>query len=165
MEFNLDFLKEKGEALKNFITKKDDDDEKEEKSSVEKLLDFQKAKEEAVITESQKDVINTDDTGETQKIEEILKKESQEKEEDTKEKDLEDKLADIEKVISAFSNQTNLSSKSGSPFVSSSNINKAYDFQKDFTKELVQPYIESPSTSNKDRIELLISSLKKQNLI
>ena len=80
-------------------------------------------------------------------------------------KDLEDKLADIEKVISTFSEQTNLSSRSGDPFIAAKDINKAYDFTKDFTKELVQPFIETPSSSNKDRIELLIDSLKKQNLI
>ena len=159
----LDFLEEKGDALKDFAnkTKKDED----EKSSVEKLLDFQKAKDEAVITETQKNVMDTDDTGETESIEQILETESAKKEEDSKERDLEDKLADIEKVISTFSEQTNLSSKSGDPFIAAKDINKAYDFTKDFTKELVQPFIETPSTSNKDRIELLIDSLKKQNLI
>ena len=39
----LEFLKEKGNALKNFLDK--DDDEKEEtKSAVEELIEFQKAK-------------------------------------------------------------------------------------------------------------------------
>ena len=62
----LDFLEEKGDAIKDFAnkTKKDED----EKSSVEKLLDFQKAKDEAVITDTQKNVMDTDDTSETERL-------------------------------------------------------------------------------------------------
>tara|TARA_R100001509_G_C4797651_1_gene191953 strand:- start:230 stop:715 length:486 start_codon:yes stop_codon:yes gene_type:complete len=160
----LEFLKEKGEALKNFLDK--DEEEKEETSSVEKLLDFQKAKEDSDIsmTSEQKQVANTDDTSETESIEQILKDESSKKEEEGKEKDLDEKLKDIEKVISAFGNQTPLSTSSKTPFTKDLNLNKPIDFSTTIAKGYVTPMI-SPSTSQDDRIALLYENLKKQNLI
>ena len=159
----LEFLKEKGEALKNFLDK---DDEKEEKSSVEKLLDFQEAKKEAdsALTKEQKQIQSTDDTSETESIEEILKTESTKKEEKSKEKDLDEKLADIEKVISTFGNQTNLGTTSD-PFKGTKfELNKPIDFQTKVAQNYIAPYLQQP-TSQDDRIKLLFESLKKQNLI
>jgi len=67
----LEFLREKGEALKNFLDK---DEEKKEKSSVEKLIDFQEAKKEAdeAISKEDKKIQSMDDTSETESIEQIL---------------------------------------------------------------------------------------------
>jgi len=160
----LEFLKEKGEALKNFLD--DDEKEKEEKSSVEKLLDFQEAKKEAdkALTEEDKKIQTIDDTGETKKVEQILEEESAKKEAESKEKDLDDKLADIEKVISTFGSETNLGTTSN-PFKGTKfELNKPIDFQTQVAKNYIAPYLQQP-TSQGDRIALLFESLKKQNLI
>ena len=158
-----EFLREKGEALKNFLDK---DDEKEEKSSVEKLLDFQEAKKEAdsALTKEQKQIQSTDDTSETESIEEILNTESAKKEEKSKEKDLDEKLADIEKVISTFGNQTDLGTTSD-PFKGTKfELNKPIDFQTKVATNYIAPYLKQ-QTSQDDRIALLFENLKKQNLI
>lgn len=155
----LEFLREKGQALKNFLDK---DDEREEK-----LKDFQEAKEAADIALSDEDkkIQSTEDTTETKSIEEILKKESEKKEEEGKEKELDEKLADIEKVISTFGSKTNLSSSTEDPFKGTRfQLNKPIDFQTQMVKSYVAPYLQQP-TSQGDRIKLLFESLKKQNLI
>ena len=160
----LEFLREKGEALKNFLDK---DDEKEEKSSVEKLIDFQEAKEAAdiALSEEDKKIQSMDDTGETESIEQILSKESAKKEEEGKEKELDEKLADIEKVISKFGSQTNLSSSTDDPFKGTKfSLNKPIDFNTQVAKNYIAPYLKQP-TSQDDRIKLLFENLKKQNLI
>ena len=160
----LEFLKEKGEALKNFLDK--DDKEKEEKSSVEKLIDFQEAKEAAdkALSEEDKKIQSTDDTSETESIEQILEEESAKKEEKSKEKDLDDKLADIEKVISTFGSQQNLG-LTQDPFKGTKfQLNKPIDFQTKVAQNYIAPYLQQP-TSQGDRIKLLFESLKKQNLI
>ena len=159
----LEFLKEKGEALKNFLDK---DDEKEEKSSVEKLIDFQEAKKAAdeALSEEDKKIQSIEDTSETESIEQILEEESARKEEKSKEKDLDEKLADIEKVISTFGNQTNLGTTSD-PFKGTKfELNKPIDFQTKVAQNYIAPYLQQP-TSQGDRIKLLFESLKKQNLI
>ena len=161
----LEFLKEKGEALKNFLDK-DDDEEKKEKSSVEKLIDFQEAKEAAdkALSEEDKKIQSMDDTSETQSIEQILEEESAKKEEKSKEKDLDEKLADIEKVISTFGNKTNLGTATD-PFKGTKfELNKPIDFQTKVASNYIAPYLQQP-TSQGDRIALLFESLKKQNLI
>ena len=160
----LEFLREKGEALKNFLDK--DKEEKEEKSSVEKLIDFQEAKKAADIALSEEDKKNQtiDDTGETKKVEQILEEQSAKKEEESKEKDLNDKLADIEKVISTFGEQRNLGTTSD-PFKGTKfELNKPIDFQTKVAQNYIAPYLQQP-TSQGDRIKLLFESLKKQNLI
>tara|TARA_A100001515_G_scaffold136459_1_gene128235 strand:- start:203 stop:688 length:486 start_codon:yes stop_codon:yes gene_type:complete len=160
----LEFLREKGEALKNFLDK--DKEEKEEKSSVEKLIDFQEAKKAADIALSEEDKKNQtiDDTGETKKVEQILEEESAKKEAESKEKDLDDKLADIEKVISTFGEQRNLGTTSD-PFKGTKfELNKPIDFQTKVAQNYIAPYLQQP-TSQGDRIALLFESLKKQNLI
>ena len=162
----LEFLREKGEALKNFLDK-DKKEEKEEKSSVKKLTDFQEAKEAAdiVLSDEQKQIQEMDDTGETESIEQILEKESARKEEKSKEKDLDEKLADIEKVISTFGNQTNLSSTTKDPFKGTKfQLNKPIDFQTKVATNYIAPYLKQ-QTSQDDRIALLFENLKKQNLI
>tara|TARA_Y100000004_G_scaffold72926_1_gene81902 strand:- start:147 stop:632 length:486 start_codon:yes stop_codon:yes gene_type:complete len=160
----LEFLKEKGEALKNFLDK--DDKEKEEKSSVEKLIDFQEAKKAAdiALSEEDKKIQSIEDTEETESIEKILSEESAKKETENKEKDLEDKLKDIEKVISTFGSQKSLGSTKD-PFRGTSfSLNKPIDFSTQVAKNYVAPYLQQP-TSQDDRIALLFENLKKQNLI
>ena len=147
----LEFLREKGEALKNFLDKdKEEKEEKEEKSSVEKLIDKKNQ--------------TIDDTGETKKVEQILEEESAKKEAESKEKDLDDKLADIEKVISTFGEQTDLGTPSD-PFKDTKfELNKPINFQTKVAQNYIAPYLQQP-TSQGDRIKLLFESLKKQNLI
>ena len=164
--FDLDKLKEKATALAN-VFKKDDEEEKDERSSVKKLTDFQKAKEVAdmVSNEEDKKIASIDDTGETKSIEQILEDESAKKEEKSKEKDLDEKLADIEKVISTFTEEKPLGTGKD-PFSKSTtfDLNKPIDFSKSIAKTYVQPFIQQPS-SQKDRVALLYESLRKQNLI
>jgi len=158
-----EFLREKGEALKNFLDK---DDEKKEKSSVEKLIDFQEAKKEAdeALSKEDKKIQSMEDTSETESIEQILADESAKKEEKSKEKDLDEKLADIEKVISTFGNQTDLGTTSD-PFKGTKfELNKPIDFQTKVATNYIAPYLKQ-QTSQDDRIALLFENLKKQNLI
>ena len=109
---------------------------------------------------------NPKDLPGTESIEEILKAESAKKEEEGKEKQLDEKLADIEKVLDKFSEQTPLGTGQ-SPFrdtVSSLDLNKPIDFQKIMATDYVKPFITQQSSSPKDRIALLYEELKKQGL-
>jgi len=165
--FDLDKLKEKATALANVFKKDDEEEEKDERSSVEKLTDFQKAKEVADMasSEEEKKIASMDDTGETESIEQILEKESARKEKESEEKSLDEKLADIEKVIGAFTEETPLGTGKD-PFDKSTtfDLNKPIDFSKSIAKTYVQPFIQQPS-SQKDRVALLYESLRKQKLI
>ena len=165
MAFNLEeFLKEKSTALQNFLKK--DDQEEEERSSVKQLTDFQKAKEAAdkALSEEDKKIQSMEDTTETESIEQILEEQSQKEKEKSKEKDLEEKLADIEKVISTFGEKTNLGTGSD-PFKGTRfSLNKPIDFQTKLVQNYMGPLITQPSSQD-DRIKLLFENLKKQNLI
>ena len=161
----LEFLKEKGNALKNFLDK--DDDEKEEtKSAVEELIEFQKAKKESVeeMTDEQKKLATTEDIEkETKSVEQILKEAEDKKKEEKTEKNLEDKLSDIEKVISTFSSKP--LGPSTDPFANTKfQLNKPIDFQQKVATNYIAPFMQQPSVQG-DRIKLLFESLKKQNLI
>jgi hypothetical protein len=160
-----EFLREKGEALKNFLNK--DEDEKKEKDQeaiVDKTVKVFEAKEDYKPTKEQEELGKTEDTDEMETIKDVLKKEEKEKEE-KKEKGLDEKLADIEKVISTFGETTDLSSKTSDPFSRTSlSLNKPIDFSTTVAKNYVTPYLQQP-TSQGDRIKLLFESLKKQNLI
>jgi len=79
---------------------------------------------------------------------------------------IDEKLADIEKVLDKFSEQTPLGTGQ-SPFrdtVSSLDLNKPIDFQKIMATDYVKPFITQQTTSPKDRIALLYEELKKQGL-
>ena len=160
MEFNLDFLKKKGDALKDFgNTDEEDKDERSSEKSVLAAIEKQKEK------NKDKEVIDSDE--ESADIENIIRESKDKKEEEKKEKGLDEKLKDIEKVIEVFSGgkQTNLSSKSGSPFAKDDfKLNKGIDFQSQVAKNYIAPYLQQP-TSQGDRIAILLESLKKQNLI
>ena len=78
MEFNLDFLKQAGEALSSFGKKEVDTDER---TSVEKYDDFLKTSKvmEAGQTADQKAVEGIDDTSSTETVKEVLGKEEKKK--------------------------------------------------------------------------------------
>jgi putative cell wall-binding protein len=152
-----EFLKEKGNALKDFAnTDVEDEEERSTAESIKAAIE----KEQEKIKSKEKDIDE-----ESSDIEQILKDAEAKKEEEKKEKGLDEKLADIEKVISTFGDQTNLSSKTSDPFKGSKfSLNKPIDFQTQVAKNYIAPYLQQP-TSQDDRIKLLFESLKKQNLI
>jgi len=152
-----EFLKEKGNALKDFAnTDVEDEEERSTAESIKAAIE----KEQEKIKSKEKDIDE-----ESSDIEQILKDAEAKKEEEKKEKGLDEKLADIEKVISTFGSQTNLSSKTSDPFKGTKfSLNKPIDFQTQVAKNYIAPYLQQP-TSQGDRIALLFESLKKQNLI
>ena len=166
MEFNLDFLKKTGEALKN-LGKEEEVIDTDERTSVEKYDDFLKTTEvmEAGQTADQKAVESIDDTSETETVKEVLGKEEKEKSE-TKEDSLEKKLANIEKVIDTFSGGTSVINSGRMPSSDiASNINqKPLDMGNVQAKSAQQEYLK-PNTVPADRIALLYEDLKKYNLI
>ena len=158
MEFNLDFLKNAGEALSSFGKKEEDKDysntsEEDQKSTAESVtpIVLKKDDDEKTIDESTTEVIKTT---------EDKKKESA--------SDLEKKLANIEKVIDKFSGgggNTVLPSSKDLVGNSNSNINiKPLDFGQVQAKAQQNEYLKPNSVPN-DRIALLYKDLKKYNLI
>lgn len=160
----LEFLREKGNALKSIFDKDEDKEEEKTEAIVDKAVRVFEAQEDYKPTEEQKKLAKTEDTSEMETIKDVLKKEEAEKEE-KKEKSLDEKLADIEKVISSFGSSQDLGSPAKSPFTDKSfQLNKPIDFQTQVAKNYIAPYLQQP-TSQGDRIALLFESLKKQNLI
>ena len=156
MEFNLDFLRNAGEALSSFGKKEEDKDysntsEEDQKSTAEsvKPIVLKKDDDEKTIDESTTEVIKTT---------EDKKKESA--------SDLEKKLANIEKVIDKFSGgTTTLPSSKDLVGNSNSNINiKPLDFGQVQAKAQQTEYLKPSSVPN-DRIALLYKDLEKYNLI
>ena len=145
MEFNLDFLRNAGEALSSFGKKEED---KNEKSTSEPIV-LKKDDDEKTIDESTAEVIKTTKD---------KKKESA--------SDLEKKLANIEKVIDKFSGgSTVLPSSKDLVGNSNSNINiKPLDFGQVQAKAQQTEYLKPSSVPN-DRIALLYKDLEKYNLI
>ena len=156
-------LESVGEAFRNYFKK---DENEDERSSVKKLVEFQEAEKEYKPTEEQKKISQIEDVEGTESIKQILERESAKKEEEGKEKDLDDKLADIEKVLSKFGEQTPLGSSSQMPFEATSTIelNRPIDFRKETAKDYLGSVISQP-TSQEDRIKLLYANLRKQGLI
>ena len=159
MEFNLDFLRNAGEALSSFGKKEDDKDysntsEEDQKSTAEsvKPIVLKKDDDEKTIDEESSEVIQTETKDK--------KKESA--------SDLEKKLANIEKVIDKFSGgggNTVLPSSKDLVGNSNSNINiKPLDFGQVQAKAQQTEYLK-PSNVQNDRIALLYKDLEKYNLI
>ena len=158
MEFNLDFLKNTGDALRN-IGKKDDNlirikddevielsDKKEDTSkTIEKSGDAKEAEE---IYQKDKGIITTKD-----KTEES-------------EDDLEKKLKNIEKVIETFSGSGGTTTiRNTGKLPSAVNLNQQpLDLGTTQAKAYQAEYLK-PSTVPDDRIALLYEGLKKYNLI
>ena len=157
MEFNLDFLRNAGEALSSFGKKEEDKDysntsEEDQKSTAEsvKPIVLKKDDDEKTIDESTTEVIKTT---------EDKKKESA--------SDLEKKLANIEKVIDKFSGGGTTVLPSSKDLVGNSNSNiniKPLDFGQMQAKANQQEYLK-PSNVQNDRIALLYKDLEKYNLI
>ena len=129
MEFNLDFLKNTGNALKNIDYSNTDVEDKEERSTAEsvKPIVLDKTDDENTIDESTTEVIQTETKDK--------KKESED--------DLEKKLKNIEKVIDTFSSKpTQLPSSKELVGTSSDNINiKPLDFSQLQAKANQQEYL------------------------
>jgi hypothetical protein len=161
MEFNLDFLKNTGDALRN-IGKKDDDLIKVKDDEVVELSD--KKKEDVSTTTV---LENSGDASEAEKIyqkdEGVITTKDKEKE---SEDDLEKKLKNIEKVIETFSGNggtTTISNTGKLP--ASVNLNQQpLDMGTTQAKQYQAEYLK-PSTVPDDRIALLYEGLKKYNLI
>jgi len=156
-------LKELSEALKTF-GKDDEVEVVDKKTSIEKLDDFNQAKDVFSSTQSEqsKDVESTDDTSEVESVKDILiKDEKKQKSEDS----LEKKLKNIEKVIETFSGGDTETIPTKDMYATSSeNINpKALDMGSVQAKNLMTEYLK-PSV-NSDRVGLLYENLRKLNLI
>jgi len=156
MIFNLDFLKEAGDALKNYG-----------KSTDEKIEEYKKVKEEYEkgLSDEEKILAQRDDSLITKSInvEEEIEKQAK-KEED----DLDKRLRDISKVIDKFSSDSGSNVKKlgeGRLDLSLDSLNpKPIDFTNTIGKSYLSSVIEKPS-SEKDRIELLYEQLRKFNLV
>ena len=160
MEFNLDFLKNTGDALRN-IGKKDDNlirikddevielsDKKEDTSkTIEKSGDAKEAEE---IYQKDKGIITTKDK----------------KKENTSEEDLEKKLKNIEKVIETFSGSGGVTAiRNNSQLPAAVNLNqRPLDMGNTQAKAYQAEYLK-PSNVQDERIALLYQDLKKYNLI
>ena len=161
MEFNLDFLKDAGEALSSF-GKKDDD---LIKVKGEEVIELSKDKEKDVAT---KTILETGDATIAEEInkekEGVITTKDKKKESAS---DLEKKLANIEKVIDKFSGggTTQLPSSKELVGSSSDNINiRPLDMGQVQAKANQQEYLKPSSVPN-DRIALLYKDLEKYNLI
>ena len=153
MEFNLDFLKNTGDALKNI--------EADEK----KLEEFKKEKIKSDIERSDESkAIETTEDIDVVPIETTLEKEK-EKKEDT-EDDLEKKLKNIEKVIETFSGKGGTTTiPNNSQLPTAVNLNqRALDMGPIQAKKYQEDYLK-PSNVQDERIALLYQDLKKYNLI
>ena len=157
MELNLDFLYKKGNALKDFSNTI----EEEDKSTAESVL---KASETInTDTKTSDEKTSDEETQEIIKTTEDLKKE---KEKDTEES-LEDKLANIEKVIDTFSGKGTTVVDSGQSVGQAQSVNlnqQGLDLGTTQAKAYQAEYLK-PSTVHDDRIALLYDNLKKYNLI
>lgn len=152
MEFNLDFLKNTGNALKNIDYSNTDVEDKEERSTTEsvKPIVLDKTDDENTIDESTSEVIKTETKDK--------KKESED--------DLEKKLKNIEKVIETFSGSggtTTIENKGRLP--AAVNLNQTpLDMGTTQAKAYQAEYLK-PSNVQDERIALLYQDLKKYNLI
>jgi hypothetical protein len=155
MEFNLDFLRNAGEALSSFGKKEEDKDysntsKEDQKSTAESVtpIVLKKDDDEKTIDESTTEVIKTT---------EDKKKESA--------SDLEKKLANIEKVIDTFGGSKALPTGQLPGSDINANINqRPLDMGQVQAKAAQAEYLK-PSTVPEDRIALLYEDLKKYNLI
>ena len=163
MELNLDLLFQTGNAFKN-IGKQDDSLIKVKDEKVTELKDDDKETDVATksIIEDSGDAKTATEVH--QKDEGVITTKSKQKE---KEETLEDKLANIEKVIDTFSGKGTTVIDSGQSIGQSSPLNlnqPALDLGTAQAKTYQSDYLK-PSTVHDDRINLLYANLKKYNLI
>lgn len=153
MEFNLDFLKTTGDALKNIEA----DEKKLEKFKMEKIKSDSERSDESKAIETTEDI-------DVLPIETTLKKEKEEVKES--EDDLEKKLKSIEKVIETFSGSGGVTAiQNNSKLPASVNLNqRPLDMGNTQAKAYQAEYLK-PSNVQDERIALLYQDLKKYNLI
>ena len=162
MEFNLDFLRQTGEALSSF-GKKDKDEDKD--TDIIRVKD-KVVKDVRLDKDPATEMVETGDASEAEKV--YQKKEGKivekEKKEDT-EDSLEKKLANIEKVIDTFGGSKALPTGQLPGSNINANINqRPLDMGQVQAKAAQADYLK-PSTVPEDRIALLYEDLKKYNLI
>ena len=160
MEFNLDFLRQTGEALSSFGKKDEDKDTDIIRVKDKVVKDVRLDKDPAT------EMVETGDASEAEKV--YQKKEGKivekEKKEDT-EDSLEKKLANIEKVIDTFGGSKALPTGQLPGSDINANINqRPLDMGQAQAKAAQADYLK-PSTVPEDRIALLYEDLKKYNLI
>jgi len=164
MELNLDYLYKQANALKNVFDDKETELIKVKDKKVTELKDDDK--ETDIATKS---II--EDTGDAKVYEESHQEDegiitTKDKEKDTEES-LEDKLANIEKVIDTFSGKGTTVLDSGQSVGQAQSINlnqQPLDLGTTQAKAYQAEYLK-PSTVHDDRIALLYDNLKKYNLI
>ena len=162
MEFNLDFLRQTGEALSSF-GKKDKDEDKD--TDIIRVKD-KVVKDVRLDKDPATEMVETGDASEAEKVYQkkegkIVEKEKKEDKEDS----LEKKLANIEKVIDTFGGSKALPTGE----LPGNNINadinqRPLDMGQVQAKAAQAEYLK-PSTVPNDRIALLYEDLKKYNLI
>ena len=166
MEFNLDFLRKTGNALKNINDDKENEFIKIKDKKVTELKDDDKETDIATkaILEEGGDAKVYEESH--QKDEGVITTKDKEKEKDAEES-LEDKLKNIEKVIDTFSGKGTTVIDSGQSLATSSPVNlnqQPLDLGTTQAKAYQAEYLK-PSTVHDDRIALLYDNLKKYNLI
>ena len=152
-------LKKDANALADESSTQEKDDSKDELQKLIELTEKNEKDQQEASTDASKEI--------SQVIEEQEKKEKDaETEEEGKEKRLDEKLADIEKVISAFGDNKPLGSSGPDKVFGKVKIRlyKAQDFSGLVAKDFVSPFLVQP-TSQRDRIALLIDNLTKSNLL
>ena len=160
MEFNLNFLRQTGDALSSFGKKDEDKDTDIIRVKDKVVKDVRLDKDPAT------EMVETGDASEAEKV--YQKKEGKivekEKKEDT-EDSLEKKLANIEKVIDTFGGSKALPTGQLPGSDINANINqRPLDMGQVQAKAAQADYLK-PSTVPNDRIALLYEDLKKYNLI
>ena len=160
MKFDLDFLRQTGEALSSFGKKDENKDTDIIRVKDKVVKDVRLDKDPAT------EMVETGDASEAEKV--YQKKEGKivekEKKEDT-EDSLEKKLANIEKVIDTFGGSKALPTGQLPGSDINANINqRPLDMGQVQAKAAQAEYLK-PSTVPEDRIALLYEDLKKYNLI
>ena len=156
MKFDLDFLRQTGEALSSFGKKNEDEDKDTDIIRVEDLEKKDPATK----------IVETGDAAAAEKVyqEKEGKIVEKKKKEDT-EDSLEKKLANIEKVIDTFGGSKALPTGQLPGSDINANINqRPLDMGQVQAKAAQAEYLK-PSTVPEDRIALLYEDLKKYNLI
>jgi len=157
MKFDLDFLRQTGEALSSF-GKKDED----------KIIDYSntEAEDDKSTQESVTPIVSDDEKTVDESTTEVIQTKTEKEKKEDKEDSLEKKLANIEKVISTFSGGTQALPTGQLPGSDiNANINqKPLDMGNVQAKAAQAEYLK-PSTVPNDRIALLYEDLKKYNLI
>ena len=166
MELNLNFLLSQANALKNRFDDKDNELIKVKDTEVTELKDDDKETDIATkaILEEGGDAKVYEESH--QKDEGVITTKDKQKEKDTEES-LEDKLANIEKVIDTFSGKGTTVVDSGQSVGQAQSVDlnqQPLDLGTTQAKAYQAEYLK-PSTVHDDRIALLYENLKKYNLI